>query len=566
MVWGVVLGGVMKSSLPGVFGGSAFRRFLSPAKNGRTRFVVVLLATMALLASVSGSILFSAYAQTPQAVPHIVITLHKSITLPMSQPYSSAVVGSPEIADAMPMTDRTLYIQGKSIGITNVSIYDENMRLIKVVDVEVALDTTNLQQKIRASTGNTGIHVSNDNQQIVLSGMASDAVAADRAVNIATAWIGSGANGVVNGQGIRVVNAMTISSPQQVMLKVRFLEVSRQASRALGVNWTSVNAQGTRGATLGQGGLTTQPPVLGGNLSPTTTTSTATSTTTSAPTTCPPSGVCAPSGSGILQTVGTLAGATGAPFGVFLAQIVNKGVNIEGLVTALETKGLAQTLAEPNLVALSGDTASFQAGGSIPVPTVQPGSGGSIPTITTQYVPYGVLLNFRPTVLNNGIINLSINPTVSELDYANAVTIAGTAIPALTQRTATTTIELRSGQSFAIAGMLQANNLRNIQQLPYLGDVPVLGALFRSASYQKSETDLVIIVTPEFAQPAAPGARLATPFDNTVPSNDFDFFALGKTELTKKYTDYVSTGGGIQGPYGHMLGVLQGPDAAGVQK
>ena len=251
MVWGVVLGGVMKSSLPGVLGGSAFRRFLSLAKNGRTRFVVVLLATMALLASVSGSILFSAYAQTPQAVPHIVITLHKSITLPMSQPYSSAVVGSPEIADAMPMTDRTLYIQGKSIGITNISIYDENMRLIKVVDVEVALDTTNLQQKIRASTGNTGIHVSNDNQQIVLSGMANDAVAADRAVNIATAWIGSGANGVVNGQGIRVVNAMTISSPQQVMLKVRFLEVSRQASRALGVNWTSVNAQGTRGATLG---------------------------------------------------------------------------------------------------------------------------------------------------------------------------------------------------------------------------------------------------------------------------------------------------------------------------
>ena len=251
---------------------------------------------------------------------------------------------------------------------------------------------------------------------------------------------------------------------------------------------------------------------------------------------------------------------------MFLAQIVNKGVNIEGLVTALETKGLAQTLAEPNLVALSGDTASFQAGGSIPVPTVQPGSGGAIPTITTQYVPYGVLLNFRPTVLNNGIINLSINPTVSELDYANAVTIAGTSIPALTQRTATTTIELRSGQSFAIAGMLQANNTRNIQQLPYLGDVPILGALFRSANYQKSETDLVIIVTPDFAQPAAPGARLATPFDNTVPSNDFDFFALGKTELTKKYTDYVSTGGGIQGPYGHMLGVLQGPDATGVQK
>ena len=564
------MGGVVNRILRGVIGGSAFRFFRPLGKNRCVRLAVGLLVVVVFLASRSNSIFFPAYAQVPQSVQHLVITLNKSITLPMSGAFSSAVVGSPEIADAMPMTDRTLYIQGKRVGITNISIYDENMRLIKVVDVEVALDTGNLQSKIRASTGNTGIRVSNDNQQIILSGTANDAAAADRAMNIATAWIGSGANGAAllanGGQSIRVVNAMTVASPQQVMLKVRFLEVSRQAGRALGVNWTGVNAAGTRGATIGQGGLTTQPPLLGGNLSPTTTTSTAAATTTSPPTTCPPSGVCAPSGSGILQTVGTLAGATGAPFGVFLAQIVNKGVNIESMVTALETKGLAQTLAEPNLVALSGDTASFQAGGSIPVPTVQPGSGGAIPTITTQYVPYGVLLNFRPTVLNNGIINLAINPTVSELDYANAVTIAGTAIPALTQRTATTTIELRSGQSFAIAGMLQANNLRNIQQLPYLGDVPVLGALFRSASYQKSETDLVIIVTPEFAQPAAPGARLATPFDNTVPSNDFDFFALGKTELTKKYTDYVATGGGIQGPYGHMLGVLQGPDATGVQK
>ena len=175
-------------------------------------------------------------------------------------------------------------------------------------------------------------------------------------------------------------------------------------------------------------------------------------------------------------------------------------------------------------------------------------------------------LNFRPTVLNNGIINLSINPTVSELDYTNAVTIAGTTIPGLTQRSATTTVELRDGQSFAIAGMLQANNARNISQLPWLGSVPVLGALFRDSAYQKNETDLVIIVTPAFVQPAAPGARLATPFDNTVPSNDVDFFLMGQTEQRKKYTDYVATGGDIQGPYGYMLGVMQGPDASDVHK
>ena len=208
-----------------------FRCFRSLAKNGACSSSCWTARHVGAPRQRSSSIFFAAYAQAPQSVQHLVITLHKSITLPMPQPFSSAVVGSPDIADAMPMTDRTLYIQGKNVGTTNVSIYDENMRLIKVVDVEVALDTGNLQSKIRASTGNTGIHVTNDNRQIILSGTASDAVAADRAVNFATAWIGTGVN-AVHGQGIRVVNAMTIASPQQVMLKVRFLEVARDAGRA----------------------------------------------------------------------------------------------------------------------------------------------------------------------------------------------------------------------------------------------------------------------------------------------------------------------------------------------
>ena len=538
------------------------RSFLSLARRVCELLIAVAFLTLPL------SLNFPADAQAPQSVEHLVIPLHKSITLPVPRAFTSAVVGSPDIADALPMTDRTLYIQGKNFGTTNVSIYDENMRLIKVVDVEVAWDTGNLQSKIRATTGGAGIRVTSDNGVIVLSGTASDAVTADRAVAVATAWIGTAASGATGAgaTGIRVVNAMSIASPQQVMLKVRFLEVSRDAGRDLGVNWAAINGSGTRGVTLGQGGLTTQPPLLGGAAqSGTTTSSIGNTTTQSTSTTCPPAGICAPAGSGIFQALGTFAGATGSPFGVILAEIVNKGVQIDSLVTALETKGLLQRLAEPNLVALSGDTASFLAGGSIPVPSVQ-SSSGTAPVITTVYQPYGVQLTFRPTVLNSGIINLSINPTVSELDYTNAVTIAGTTVPGLTQRSATTTVELRDGQSFAIAGMLQANNARNISQLPWLGSVPVLGALFRDAAYQKNETDLVIIVTPSFAQPAAPGARLATPFDNTVPSNDVDFFLMGQTEQRKKYTDYVATGGDIQGPYGYMLGVMQGPDASDVHK
>ena len=243
------------------------------------------------------------------------------------------MVGAPDIADALPMNDRTLYIQAKNFGTTNVSIYDENMRVIKIVDVEVAWDTGNLQSEIRATTGGAGIRVTSDNGVIVLSGTASDAVTADRAVGVATAWIGTGASAGATGAGatgIRVVNAMSIASPQQVMLKVRFLEVSRNAGRELGVNWAAINGSRTRGVTLGQGGLTTQPPLLGGSAqSGTTTSSIGNTTTQSTSTSCPPSGICAPAGSGIFQAIGTFAGATGSPFGVILAGIVNKGVQID---------------------------------------------------------------------------------------------------------------------------------------------------------------------------------------------------------------------------------------------
>lgn len=517
-------------------------------KAWRVVFALGLLIALGALGAISSR------AQDVQFVRQVIIPLNKSVTLTLPQVFSSAVVGAPDIADAMPMTDRTLLIQAKKIGTTNVSIYDENSRLVKVVDVQVTLDTGNLQWRIRALTGDRGIRVSTDNGQVVLSGVASNGPAADQAMNLAKSWSPNGG----------VINAMNIAAPQQVMLKVRFLEVDRNAGRELGINWYGINGSGTRGVSTGLGGLTTQPPVLGGSTLPTTTT-TATATTTS-PGSCLPSGTCAPFGSGIFQAAGTLVGSSvGAPFGTVLAEIVNNGVQIDSLITALETKGLVRTLAAPDLVALSGDTASFQAGGQIPVP-IAVTSGIGIATPTIEYKDFGVLLKFRPNVLTNGIINLSINPEVSALDFTNAVTISGTTIPALTRRTATTTIELRDGQSFAIAGLLQTTDSRNIAQLPWVGSIPVLGALFRSSAFQKQETDLVIIVTPHLVQPAPPGAHLATPLDNTVPSNDVDFFLLGQMEQRKQINAYVSSGGGVKGPYGDMIGIAQASDDPGSQK
>lgn len=345
-------------------------------------------------------------------------------------------------------------------------------------------------------------------------------------------------DGKVTGDpGSYIINAMRIAPSQQVVLRVRFIEVSRQAERDIGVNWFGSNRDGTRGINTGLGRTiqagTVEQSTIG---------------TLNRPT---------PGGLPLFETLATFAGGSlSLPFGVGLLNLVRGNTNIDVLVTALEEKGLARRLAEPDVVALSGDTASFLAGGEYPVPSVQ-SSSGTVPIVTTEYKPFGVQLTFVPTVLANGIINLRLTPSVSELDYRNAVSIAGTLVPALSKREARTVIELRDGQSFAIAGLLQSDNLRDVAQIPWLGSVPVLGALFRSSSYQQSETDLVVIVTPHLVAPAAPGQILATPFDKQLPSNDIDFFQMGRPEVRKQYTDYVTTGGQLTGPYGHMISLEQ---------
>jgi pilus assembly protein CpaC len=473
--------------------------------------VIVLAIIAALTASpqqLSAQTSSRGFRSEGEPVRRIVVTLFKSRTFHLDQAFATAVIGAPEIADVMPMSDHSLYIQGKKVGTTNLTVFDQNQKLVTIFDVEVAVDTGNLQEKIQASTGSRGIRVSSSNGQVILSGQAVDAVAAERAVALAKDFAPNG-----------VVNAMSVAHSQQVLLKVRFLEASREAGRQLGVNWFGSNAAGTRGFTTGQGGLVSSGPNS--------------------------------AGIPVFQTAGTLAG-TGSPFGVFLANVVNGGTSVEVLVTALETQGLVRRLAEPNLMALSGDTARFLAGGEFPVPIAATSANGLV-TPTIEFKPFGVRLSFTPIVLANGIINLRISPEVSELDFANAVTISGTTVPSLIKRDALTTVELRDGQSFAIAGLLQANNTRNRNQIPWLGSVPVLGALFSSSDYQKNETDLVIIVTPHLVQPAAPGQRLATPMDQRLPSNDVDFFVNGQSEVRKNYSDYVTNSGKVQGPYGHMI-------------
>ena len=446
-------------------------------------------------------------------IRHVVVTRNKSRTFEFDTPFASAVVGAPEIADVLPMSDRIIYLQGKKVGTTNISIFDQDKKLVGLIDVEVAIDSDYIARKIRATSGGSDIRVSSNQEQIVLSGKVRSAADAERAVAFAKGLAPDNT----------VVNMMQVATAQQVLLKVRFIEASREAGRNLGINWFVGTKGGTRGINTGVGSPTQvgQADGVAGGLP-------------------------------LFQTLGTFAGATTTPpFGVAVANLVNGGTNIDVIISALESRGVARRLAEPDLVALSGDTASFLAGGEIPVPVVQPSSGAT-PTITVDYKPFGVNLTFVPTVLADGIINLKLSPSVSQLDYTNAIRNQGFVIPALTKREAKTTIELRDGQSFAIAGLLQSEGLRNISEVPWLGSLPILGALLRSASYQQNETDLVVIVTPHLVSPAIPGQALTTPLDTMQPSNDRDLFLLGRTEVGKKGTEPAIARGAAE-PYGHIL-------------
>lgn len=468
-------------------------------------------------------------------VQRIKVTVNKSRTFRVATAFSTIVAGSADIIDVKSLSDHQIYIQGKQPGTTNVILLDSTMKQIGILDVEVTIDIGNLQQNIQTSTGVRGIRVSASEGQVILSGIAADAVVAERAVEIAKSTVPKTSV---------VVNAMSVAGPQQVMLEVRFLEVNRSAGRELGMNLYGANANGTNIGNTGLGG-TNSINTASGRIG--------------LPNTGPPAGSIP-----LLSTAGTLAatatGAAAVPFGSLLTSVLrtNSGASVDLLVTALEQKGLVRRLAEPNLMALSGESARFLAGGEFPVPVASTSTTpGVIPTVTIQFKTFGVELGFVPTVLSRGVINLRVEPSVSELDFTNAVTISGTTVPALSSRNARTTVELRDGQSFAIAGLLQTRNRQDISQLPWIGSVPVLGALFRSSSYQQQETDLVIIVTPRLVAPAAPGQQLASPLDSRLPANDVDFFLNGQMDVKKRYNDYVNSGGEVKGPYGHIIA----PDA-----
>jgi pilus assembly protein CpaC len=470
----------------------------------------------------------------------VTVTIGKSQDVRTDNSFVDVTIGDPDVADVNPLTDHTLSILGKKIGTTRVSVYAEGKKLIGIFDVEVSYDITRLTNELARRFPGSHLRASSVNGRIMLSGEVADAATLDQAVTIARQF------------GPEIINSVSVMSPQQVMLEVRFVELSRTAGRELGVQWNRFGGNslanigdrtpaGALPITPANGNPFQNPGVTSGGINDTSVLRSAS------------------------VAAGVLSGAS--PFGFLIARMVGSGMSADALINMLEQKGVARSLAEPNLVALSGDTASFLAGGEYPIPVA-----GSFGQVTVDYKKYGVGLAFTPTVLGRGLINMKIEPEVSQIDTNHTIAVAaGVSVPALIVRRASTTVELRDGQSFVIGGLLQSDNHHTIEQLPWLGDVPVLGTLFSSKSYQNNETDLAIIVTPHLVRPARPGDLIKTPADDTVPPNDVDFFLMGKTEVSRAEANRLTPAAAQiaiaeQQPFtGHMIDMPRGVSHASVQ-
>ncbi len=435
--------------------------------------VILKAALLGLTVSVS-PLAFTAPV-TAQAETLRVITRDTNDTLSVAQnravvveseiPFAELSIANPGIADISSLSDRSIYVLGKVPGITTLTLLDEAGQLITNVEVRVAPDLTEFKERLRQILPGENIEVRTANDGIVLSGQVSSSQRLSKALELATRYAPD-----------RVSNLMTVGGVQQVMLKVRFAEMSRGVAKSL---QSSLRVETNGGDFAGIGRGVPSLPNLGGGVS-------------------------------------TSQGAAFFDFNVGSTQV-------QLLLEALETKGAVRTLAEPNLVALSGQEANFLAGGEYPVP-VQSDDGISI-----EYKPFGIELNFVPRVVDGDLINLQLSAASSQLDPTNGISIGGgLTVDAFITRQAETQVELTDGDSFAIAGLLQDDFADSISSVPWLGDIPILGALFRSTDYQRQQTELVIIITAHLVSPTT-GEALALPTDRIVPPSEADLFLRGHT-------------------------------------
>ncbi|MDX6749562.1 type II and III secretion system protein family protein [Geminicoccaceae bacterium 1502E] len=401
---------------------------------------------------------------TPDAT--VTLGVHEGRAIRLAAPAEAVFVADPAIADVQAQSPTLLYLFGKRAGKTSLFAVADDQRVVLGSDVVVQHNLAGLRETLRSAAPDTDLTVQSVEGGLVLSGTVESATEAQELREIAARYLG---------QEETLVNRLRVGSPTQVSLHVRVAEVSRETARLFGVNWDTLFSPGDFVF-----GLATGRPF-------------------------------GPGGASFNRLTDT-GGTAGTLFGGF----ASGQVNVNTLIDALENEGLVTVLAEPNLTALSGETASFLAGGEFPIPV-----GADDNEIQIEFKQFGVSLAFTPTVLAPDRISLRVRPEVSEISDKGAIRLRDLVIPALATRRAETTIELASGQSFAVGGLISNDTRSSVQKFPGLGDLPVLGTLFRSTSFQRNQTELVIIVTPYLVQPTTPD-RLRTPLDRLRPASDLE--------------------------------------------
>lgn len=410
------------------------------------------------------------------------VPMNRAVVVESETPFAELSIANPAIADISSLSDRTIYVLGKSPGTTTLTLLDGSGQLIANVDVRVTTDLSEFKERLRQILPDERIEVRSANDGIVLSGTVSSPGRLQRALDLAERYAPE-----------RVSNLMSVGGVQQVMLKVRFAEMQRTVSKSLSAS-LALKGNAFNNSLGLSGGVNTN----------------------------------ANAGSQTNSLNGTIPAVTDNA-GSFLLGFNAGSVEVGLLLEALETKGVVRTLAEPNLTALSGQEAKFLAGGEYPVPVANALTG----SVSVEFKPFGVEMNFIPRVLDGGLINLEMQAAVSSIDPSNGIQINAFRIDAFKRRETSTTVELRDGESFAIAGLLQDDFQDSAGQIPWLGDIPVLGALFRSADFQRSQSELVIIVTAHLVSPTR-GEALALPTDRILPPTERDLFLNGRVARDAK--------------------------------
>ncbi|QQX82305.1 type II and III secretion system protein family protein [Shewanella sp. KX20019] len=442
------------------------------------------------------------------------IPIYKSRILELNEPVHRVSVGNPSIADIKLLPNNELYILGKQLGSTNIMIWDESEQLSSVMDIEVTHDLNGLKTRLHQFLPSEKLGVQTSQGQLLLSGQASNLQKMNTAVELAQGYAEAAAGGTAPS---RVLNMMTIGGDHQVMLEVVVAEVQRTVARQFDSKFFIFN----QGSNLSGG-------VIGG-------------------------------GGGF--DPGSIGGVDGK--GLF-AQYINGDLMMNFALDVAKQNGLAKVLAEPNVTAMSGQSAEFLSGGEFPIPV--PGENGNT---TIEYRDYGVGVKFVPTVLDSGQINLNLNVVVSEISSANGFSISGNTstslvVPSLVKRSTATTVELADGQTIAISGLISDTLRENLDKLPGLGDIPVLGQLFTSKSFQNGQSELVILVTPRLVRPFN-RKDISLPTDGFVLPSDVEFYLLGKLSHKEKSaaanetpyepaeSDAKLDDTGTQQKYGHSL-------------